>query len=146
MRWALVRWALVASGGFLLLACSSAHELDAGGEGMDSGVDAAIVDAGVDAGLDAAQLPVRDGDVPCESDRCLEAGGFCCPRPDGTWYCCGGTSSCDYDAGTCECYGQEPCGLRQFCCGPNDGGVPIGECVGFDTYNRLCDPGHSSGG
>ncbi len=134
MRHGVVRAAIVmvwlASGG-----CGS-------GDGdTDAGIDAAW-DAGTDAGVDATFAPIRDGDVRCESAACRDVAGTCCPRPDGTWFCCGGTSACDYDAGMCECFGRDPCPIRLYCCGSNDAGIPVGECVGFDTYNRWCDPGH----
>ena len=127
----------------LLAACSSTHDPTDAGSGMDAAVDARVDAAeATDAGTDAALLPIRDGDVRCESTECRDVAGTCCPRPDGTWFCCGGTSSCDYDAGMCECFGREPCPIRLYCCGSNDAGIPLGECVGFDTYNRSCDPGH----
>jgi len=108
--------------------------------GSDVGFDAA---APFDAGVDAAAIedgglwfPARDGDIPCGSDTCAAASGSCCPRPDGTWFCCGGASRCDFDAGVCECNGREPCELGFFCCGEwEDGG--LGGCVDYPTY-ELC--------
>lgn len=101
----------------------------------DAGMDAAAPrDAGsVDA--DGRSFEPRDGDIPCGSDTCAAGSGSCCPRPDGTWFCCGGTSQCDLDAGMCECNGREPCDLGFFCCGEwEDGG--LGGCVDFPTYER----------
>lgn len=130
-----------------MVACSAAHVADGGEvDGAAAFDGGSLQDGGPrDGGRDAAFLPIRDGDVRCESTECRSAAGTCCPRPDGTWYCCGGISSCDYDAGRCECYGNDPCAIGYYCCGENDAGVMPGACVGLDTYARWCER-HSPGG
>ena len=120
----------------LIVACagppaSDAGPVDAYDAGMDVQVedDAGAYDSGpADAGN---RFPPGDGDVPCGSDTCLVASGSCCPRPDGTWYCCGGFSRCAFDAGMCECNGRDPCELGFFCCGDWDAGFG---CVDRPTY------------
>ena len=121
------------------LACSAPAPSDAG---TDAGFDATVQrDAGftdADAAIDdgGRSFPARDGDIPCGSDTCAAGSGSCCPHPDGTWFCCGGTSHCDFDAGMCECNGHEPCELGFFCCGEWDD-AGLGGCVDFPTY-ELC--------
>jgi len=111
---------------------------------MDAGIDAGV-DAGFDAGFDAdaaALLPIRDGDIRCESTECRSVAGNCCGRVDGTRFCCGGRTRCDRDSGVCECNGGPPCELGLLCCGPNDAGLAVSDCVGADTHARVCE-GHS---